>query len=544
MNILANSIFKQCLILLFSSMLISCSPINRDIMSKNRFYNGFRTIYSNDSLKVRIDFYGNTNFEIKRVPIKIRKQLRKRNISTSNNQILIGEYKYLNSASLLLGSIQARFDSSGYVKRISRFNSEYFYLIKNCKKYSYAKIYIPISKNNFLMIDDIVFDKSKNSSDYKEQENSIHFVYDQLRTEDSYDTTTLIDLQDFTEQKFKANGVGNYLLPVEELQNSEYYSDFDLYEDFLKTYKSFLGESENYSTTDQNKEISWRNRTSIDSIITMISNERVVMFNENHLFPSNRLLLNLCLKKLYLKGFSILALEALGNDEEDTNKRGFVNIESGFYTRDPQMANLIRNALKIGYKVINYEDFGDSKNRDFHQAKNILKKTNKLKGNLKLLVLAGGDHIKENNSSTEEDGSMASYFKTLSGINPYTINQVYYLESRVDSLLEISCPPVGGTNDLYIINGLKSDSIFLESHLLYEKTLIKYKDFYQSIPESKTGLYLYYSNEYLKDKSTIPVYVTYFDKDIILNLPTGIYTYLIKTVDGTIIDDGEINIIR
>ena len=91
-----------------------------------------------------------------------------------------------------------------------------------------------------------------------------------------------------------------------------------------------------------------------DYIIEKAKGKKIVMMNEAHNMPQLRAYFITILQKLYDEGFRYLGMEALQNDTL-LNKRGYpiLNKENydGWFLYEPNMGNIIREALKIGFKV-------------------------------------------------------------------------------------------------------------------------------------------------------------------------------------------------
>jgi hypothetical protein len=175
--------------------------------------------------------------------------------------------------------------------------------------------------------------------------------------------------------------------------------------------------------------------------ISKISSQyEIIIINEAHHNSYHRFFTKKLLKKLFQKGYRNLGLEALANGKErDTklNSRGFPNLDSGFYIKDPQFADLVRTALDLGYNVFPYEQTSGSsgKQREIEQAKNIqafLKKQKKGK----TIIHCGFGHAFEGAFPGLEK-TMAGRLKEYTGFDPLTIDQVAYSEK---STLENSHP--------------------------------------------------------------------------------------------------------
>lgn len=175
-------------------------------------------------------------------------------------------------------------------------------------------------------------------------------------------------------------------------------------------------------------------------IATVAKNRSVIFINEAHHSPRHRAFTLSLLQDLYNQGFHYFAAETFSEADVDVNQRGYPLslMKSGYYTDEPIYGELLREAHKIGYKIIPYEDystcdpFHDEANtciniREKGQAKNLYERIFKLDPNAKLLVHAGYGHIAK---QVSKDGftTMAVYFKQFTGIEPYSIDQTIMSE--------------------------------------------------------------------------------------------------------------------
>jgi hypothetical protein len=115
--------------------------------------------------------------------------------------------------------------------------------------------------------------------------------------------------------------------------------------------------------------------------------------------------------------------------------------KSGTYSADPVFGDLIRTALKIGFKVVPY-DISETNcqpkpdnpmfcqdERERGQAQNIYERILKNDPKAKILVHGGRDHIAE----IKEDAGFAYmgwHFKNITKIDPFTIDQMHMSERR------------------------------------------------------------------------------------------------------------------
>ncbi|WP_316831450.1 hypothetical protein [Pedobacter aquatilis] len=204
----------------------------------------------------------------------------------------------------------------------------------------------------------------------------------------------------------------------------------------LATYQSFIGEAypirwkahppkRNYAAG------STRFEAAIPYIAGQAASRQVVMVNEDHNQPKHRLLTYNLLDTLYAEGFRYLAVETIDPEDSSIRQYGYPKMSSGTYSVEPNMANLIRKAVSLGYHVIGYESQDTTENnekqqyyadnlRELNQARNlyqILIKDPKAK----IIVHAGHGHVWE--KTDNELILMGEYFKIMSGIDPLTINQ-------------------------------------------------------------------------------------------------------------------------
>jgi len=122
----------------------------------------------------------------------------------------------------------------------------------------------------------------------------------------------------------------------------------------------------------------------------------ITLFNEKNKFVAQDYL-----KDFYKKGFKYLAVEALSHSDTLLNIRKYPIQSSGTYINDPVFAQLIREALAIGMRVVAYEDTSSHKSssyidgankREQGEAENIFKLLEQ-DPSAKILVYAGHDHI-------------------------------------------------------------------------------------------------------------------------------------------------------
>jgi hypothetical protein len=206
---------------------------------------------------------------------------------------------------------------------------------------------------------------------------------------------------------------------------------------YLSWYQSFIGDYKDaeLSFSIQQKALpddalspidqpGWHPVAALDYVPRLAKHYRVVFLNEAHNIALTRTLTVRLLKPLREEGFNVFAVETLyHSDIAALNKRGYPTAESGFYTREPIYAEMVRTALRLGYKVIAYEadseHTGDA--REAQQAENLWKLL-KDDPNARLVVNAGYAHIQKTGQFLGAR-SMAEHFIADSGIDPLSVEQ-------------------------------------------------------------------------------------------------------------------------
>ena len=158
------------------------------------------------------------------------------------------------------------------------------------------------------------------------------------------------------------------------------------------------------------------------SIISNAPHYKVIMINESHAKPVHRAFTYSLLEDLYKEGYHYLAMEAFNNY---ANKcLDSLNVFTGYYTYEPVAGELVRKALQLGYKLVSYEDTSalahSASQRDSVQAENIYAVIKK-DPSAKILVHAGYGHISEEKMG--DYTPMGLWFKKISGIDPFTVDQ-------------------------------------------------------------------------------------------------------------------------
>jgi len=178
----------------------------------------------------------------------------------------------------------------------------------------------------------------------------------------------------------------------------------------------------------------WQLRPAADFIVEMAKNRKAVFFNEAHSAPISRTLTIELLAKLREQGFNYFAAETLYETDKDLNSRRYPTANTGFYTNEPLYAEMVRTALRLGYKVVAYdaENAGVGDRRERAGAENLYERVFKQDPNARLVVNAGFAHVQKTGKYLG-GSSMGEFFAKISGIDPLTIEQTMMIQhARTD----------------------------------------------------------------------------------------------------------------
>lgn len=164
--------------------------------------------------------------------------------------------------------------------------------------------------------------------------------------------------------------------------------------------------------------------SAVEFIIEEAKDFHFTLINEAHYNSQHRSFTYDLLKPLWDIGYKYLALETLSYSDYNIYERGYPIKSTGYYTNDSSFGNLVREALRIGYKLVPYEtqEKHDGTLRDQDQGKNIDDQTWKLDKNGKVLVHAGYSHISEMGDTKYRP--MGYQLKRLTNQDILTIDQV------------------------------------------------------------------------------------------------------------------------
>lgn len=165
-------------------------------------------------------------------------------------------------------------------------------------------------------------------------------------------------------------------------------------------------------------------RFSFDELIAQINSSKIIIINEHHKIPQNRIFWRQLSTELKNHGFNKIFVETLSNDDSLFLKKGIVTNNTGYYSSDPNFAKFLSHSWKLGYKIMPYEfrehnlgklnfdsfvvkvsdslvnipDYAKEQSiqmskRDFWQARNIISNLNY--NDDKIIIFCGHGHVAE-----------------------------------------------------------------------------------------------------------------------------------------------------
>lgn len=163
-------------------------------------------------------------------------------------------------------------------------------------------------------------------------------------------------------------------------------------------------------------------------ILKTAKESRVIIFNEAHYNPRDRVFVTSLLQSLKSEGFTYFAAETFSVRPGFKENSKYPNLNSGFYSLEPQFGNLMREANRLNFVLYPYEyrNSRSQQERETGQAKNISRLLDSIP-NSKVIVYCGFSHIGED-SIENWANPMAAELNRLTGIDPYTIDQTVLSE--------------------------------------------------------------------------------------------------------------------
>ena len=170
----------------------------------------------------------------------------------------------------------------------------------------------------------------------------------------------------------------------------------------------------------------------IDAIVSAARGRRVVILNEAHHVPRHRAFALALARALRVEGFDTFAAEDFETDAplDEVSRRGYPTRSDGYYLREPLFGDLVRQAARLGYRLVAYESrtpagftgsVEDSiRRREVAQADLLVSRVLRPHPQARLFVYCGYSHAREDDDAS---GWMATRLRLQTGIDPLTIDQ-------------------------------------------------------------------------------------------------------------------------
>lgn len=152
----------------------------------------------------------------------------------------------------------------------------------------------------------------------------------------------------------------HYLFPYQIEQSEEEWNKHYNYSLIGEQQKVHTLQSPPYKdaiSANDSLEVSGCYTADISTIYKTIKNYNVVIVNEKHHVPADRLFMIPLLDSLYQLGFRHLGMESLWHKTiEGFQKDKYQKISTGnYYSLEPRFGELVRRALEMNYEVFPYE---------------------------------------------------------------------------------------------------------------------------------------------------------------------------------------------
>jgi hypothetical protein len=204
-----------------------------------------------------------------------------------------------------------------------------------------------------------------------------------------------------------------------------YYSISGNYKKALQTWDKTMSKIPSITAQDSAYFKSFKPQDAKKYILNRSKSEKLIILNEAHNNSRHRVFTTSLLKGLYKNGYRFLGIEMI--QDSLLNERKFMIQEAGIaYTNESQSANLIREAMKIGFTLFEYDNGNGKtgKDREIGQAENIARIMIH-NPNAKFLIHCGYDHLNEGIPGIKQwEKAMAARVNDLTGVNPFTIDQI------------------------------------------------------------------------------------------------------------------------
>ena len=184
--------------------------------------------------------------------------------------------------------------------------------------------------------------------------------------------------------------------------------------------------------------------TALDAIVEEARQHRIVIVNEAHHVPRHRAFIQQMLQQLLTEGVEYYAFETLAEFPVMLTFRGYPVGITGAYAVEPVFGELIRESLRLQYKLVAYESMGMNASKDpidninareADQCRN-LERIFKANPTARVIIHVGFDHAMERPRKTPDGREilwMAARLAKATDLDPLTIDQVVHTERSEES---------------------------------------------------------------------------------------------------------------
>ncbi len=163
----------------------------------------------------------------------------------------------------------------------------------------------------------------------------------------------------------------------------------------------------------------------VEAIARAAQSRQIVILNEAHHVPFDRVFAMHLARALRREGFDYLACETLSTGDDQGLQKGYVARSSGTYSREPTFAKFLMDAQADGWKFVSYEPDVPDALRESGMARNLMARIFKQHPTARVFIYVGYTHAKKVPVShrDDDDSRLAAQLLRLTGIDPLTINQ-------------------------------------------------------------------------------------------------------------------------
>lgn len=467
--------------------LASCSPKLSKNFVNNRYQRNFKIQILNDSLQMRLSAPADIKYATNFKSFKVAWQ--KSQFKSTNEILLLGTtttppYEF----AITVGAQKELAQKGDYKMLDTTFNGTTLHFIARTDSAKAVDAMQTDLKNMFKSL--------KLGDTYRDGISSVmDLVSASMNNNQFY--KTLNEIQQFPLPKNQ----GNSLELQMQLTFASFLAPNKTYDDLLAKQEAWFKPNDTVLNDIKTKGLT--DQMALNGILEQAGQTQVLMLNENHYYPQHRLLVTELLPKLKAMGYTYLAMEALAapNDSLLNMPGAFPTLNTGFYTREQNYGNLLREAIAKGFKLVAYENTDDKQDRELGQATNLYNRTLAIDPKAKILVLVGIDHLLEQPTANGKKW-MATVFKEKYKIDPVTISQTHLnlyrkLVPATYTFLaktDLSDQKKYGSIDFYVLNNQTKPqpsqnvkykntwATAVQVALFYPKEMKTVLDFNQNIP--------------------------------------------------------------